>query len=97
MGRIVDTDALCRVIWVERIMGGFDFPSIASACHLPVCHQSLCYRTAALVHHRSCQWANGIGLCTLWAWSSDRVSNKNHSSVLSYTCLGDTVCLYGAV
>ena len=97
MGRIMDTDAVYRIIGFERITGGHHISSVASYRHVPICYRRLSCRSVALVNHRSNRWINGDRRGALWAWSGGRVINQNHSAVLSNTRLGDIICLDLAV
>ena len=41
MGRIMDTDAVYRIIGFERITGGHHISSVASYRHVPICYRRL--------------------------------------------------------
>ncbi len=67
MGHIMDADALYGIIWLERVVGGHNVPSVARMRHLSICHARLYCRSTALVCHRACRWIDGGWLCALWA------------------------------
>ena len=97
MGHIMDADALYRIIWLERVVGGHHVPSVARMRHLSICHARLYCRSTALVCHRACRWVDGGWLCAVWAGAGSGVSDQNHCAVLSNAGLGDIICLCVAV